>query len=166
MCSAVTPTLSSPFPAYTVLTALLGIVFNIALWRLRIRWEQVTLLVLALNLLPPVSGDYKLLHLVVPIALFSPLRHQRTLALVVPHRLRHPNGRQVIVFLRPDWLRRSSPGRCGDPLVMLAIGIAIVVAGLSRAPADEIPPRDRRYFEHLIRRIIHRLGRARNVQLR
>ncbi len=33
-------------------------------------WRKVTLLVCALNLLPIVSGDYKLLYLFVPLYLF------------------------------------------------------------------------------------------------
>jgi Glycosyltransferase family 87 len=57
-----------PYEAVTTIM-LLGIVW--ALWKLPLKlWQQVTLLVCALNLFPTVSGDYKLLNLIVPLGLF------------------------------------------------------------------------------------------------
>jgi hypothetical protein len=58
----------APYEAVTTIM-LLGIVW--ALWKLPLKlWQQVTLLVCALNLFPTVSADYKLLNLVVPLGLF------------------------------------------------------------------------------------------------
>lgn len=57
-----------PYQAFTVVLAI-GMVW--ALWKLPLKlWHQVTLLVCALNLLPTVSADYKLLNLIVPLGLF------------------------------------------------------------------------------------------------
>lgn len=56
---------------YLMLSAVLLGGVALALWRLPlVLWEEVTLLTVALNVLPTVSADYKLLHLVLPAALF------------------------------------------------------------------------------------------------
>jgi hypothetical protein len=58
-------------PVYEAFTILLlaGMVWS--LWKLPLKlWHQVTLLVCAVNLLPTVSADYKLLNLIVPLGLF------------------------------------------------------------------------------------------------
>jgi hypothetical protein len=56
---------------YDVVTIFLLIGMVWALWKLPLKlWQQMTLLVCALNLFPTVSADYKLLNLIVPLALF------------------------------------------------------------------------------------------------
>jgi hypothetical protein len=56
---------------YSVLALLVFFATSSLLWRWRGRfWKQVLLLVLAMNLLPQVSADYKMLHIFVPLFLF------------------------------------------------------------------------------------------------
>jgi hypothetical protein len=116
-------------PVYTAAAAVLALCVVLVLWRLPLAfWEQITLLVLALNLLPTVSADYKLFHLVVPIALF--LRYGSDdrwrwwylvgfAALLVPK-----------VYIVGE--NGVGPGTVLDPLIMVAIGTLIIVSGLQR----------------------------------
>jgi hypothetical protein len=126
-----TETVRALLPAYLAFTAVLGLGLVIALWRLPLRfWEQITLLVLALNLLPTVSADYKLLHLVVPTVLF--LRYgtddrRRWWYLVGFAALMVP---KAYVVLRPDGV---NIGVILNPLIMLAIGLAIIDTAFARS---------------------------------
>jgi hypothetical protein len=49
--------------------AFLALSFQLLYWRGRF-WKKVLLLVVAMNLLPQVSADYKMLHIFVPLFLF------------------------------------------------------------------------------------------------
>jgi hypothetical protein len=123
-------------PVYTALSAVLAVGVVLALWRLRLRfWEQIALLTLAIELLPTVSADYKLLHLVVPLVLF--LRYGARdrwrwwylvgfAALMVP---------KAYVLLRPS--QGVNLGVLLNPLIMLAMGLAIVASGFSRRYGNE-----------------------------
>ena len=128
-----TQTVRGLLPAYTAISVILLLVVVAALWRLPlVFWEQITLLVLTINLLPAASTDYKLLHLVIPMALF--LRGGTDdrwrwwylagfAALMVP---------KAYVVLRPEG---ASLGVVLNPLIMLAMGTAIVVSGVGRRAA-------------------------------
>jgi len=123
-------------PIYIAVTVGLGAGIVVALARLPLRfWEQIALLTLAFVALPATSGDYKLLHILVPMVLF--LRYGNIdrwrywylvgfAALMVPW---------AYVLLRPDG---TNLGVLIDPLVMLAMGLAIVAAGLTRRHADRL----------------------------
>ncbi|WP_027005384.1 glycosyltransferase family 87 protein [Conexibacter woesei] len=64
-------TVRSAIPYYEAATVVILAGSVWVLWRRRLAlWQQMTLLVCLLNLLPTVSGGYKLLHLVIPIGLF------------------------------------------------------------------------------------------------
>ena len=130
-----TLTVHELLPIYTDASAVAAAGIVLALWRLPLRfWEQIALLTFAFDTLPTVSGDYKLLHLVVPMVLF--LRYGaddrlRWLYLAGFALLMVP---KAYVLLRPD----SAPypwvnlGVVVDPLVMLVLGLTIVAAGLAR----------------------------------
>lgn len=127
-------TIRDLLPVYTVVSALAAAGVFYALWRLPLRfWEQITLLTLVFVALPAVSGDYKLLHLVVPMVVFlregsqDPWRWWYLLAfglLMIP---------KAYVLLREDG---TSLGVVVNPLVMLALGIAILVSARSRASLE------------------------------
>lgn len=64
-------TVSSLMTPYTVGVLLLFAGLALAIWRLELDlWEQLMLLAISTIVLTPVSADYKLLHLLVPIGLF------------------------------------------------------------------------------------------------
>ncbi len=130
-------TVKTLVPVYIGVTV--GLVAGLAgaLWRLSLRfWEEIALLTIALNVLPTVSGGYKLLDLVVPIVLFlrfgtsDPWRWWYLAgftALMVPN---------AYVELLSDG---TNLGVVMDPLIMLAIALAIITAGLSRSDSTAPP---------------------------
>lgn len=64
-------TVKAAIPYYEAATVVILAGSVWVLWRRKLAlWQQMTLLVCLLNLLPTVSGGYKLLHLIVPIGLF------------------------------------------------------------------------------------------------
>ena len=101
-----------------------------AVWLLPLRlWEQVTLLTVALVVLPSSSGDYRLLHFLVPLALFLRLGAGSRLRwwyavlfalLLVP---------KAFVLLRPDG---TNLGVVLNPLVMLLLAAMVVGTGVAR----------------------------------
>ncbi len=130
-----THAISELLPFYSYSTAVLGLGVVVALWRLPLRlWEQVTLLLLAFDALPTVSGDYKLLHLLVPMILFlrsgSDERRRWAylagfVALMVP---------KAYAEIRPAtaFYTGVNMGVVVDPLIMVAMALLIVESGLSR----------------------------------
>ena len=102
----------------------------VAVWLLPLRlWEQVTLLTVALVVLPSSSGDYRLLHFLVPLALFLRLGAGSRLRwwyavlfalLLVP---------KAFVLLRPDG---TNLGVVLNPLVMLLLAAMVVGTGVAR----------------------------------
>ncbi len=133
-----TPTVTYLVPIYQEVTALLGIGLVVALWRLPLRfWEQVALLTFALDALPTVSGGYKLLHLVIPIALFLRFGADdrwRWWYLAGFATLMVPMAYVIIGF------EGTNLGVVADPVIMLAMGVAIVVSGRDRRDLAATPP--------------------------
>jgi hypothetical protein len=123
-------TMRTVLPIYEAATAVLlaGLVW--ALWKLPLKlWEQVALLTLAFNALPAVSGDYKLLHLVIPMVLF--LRdggedRNRWWYLAGFALLMVP---KAYIVLRPDG---TNIAVVLDPLIMTALAVLIVVSAARR----------------------------------
>jgi hypothetical protein len=124
--------------AYSVAAALLGVALVAALWRLRLElWQQISLLVFAYNVLPQVSGGYKLLHVVIPAALFVRYgARERFRGLYIA-------GFAVLLvpkayhLLRPDG---TNIGVVIDPLVMTALAL-LMLASARRAPRRAPAPR-------------------------
>jgi hypothetical protein len=114
----------SALTAYTVGAAILAVGLVVALWRLRLElWQQVTLLIIAYDVLPQVSGGYKLLHLVVPIGMF--------LRFGTRDRFRWFYVCAFALLLMPKayYLLRSDGTNVGvvvDPLVMTAVGLVML----------------------------------------
>jgi hypothetical protein len=131
-------TIRTILPIYEAITVvmLLGLVY--ALWRLPLLlWEQVALLTIAFNVLPTVSGGYKLLHLIVPIGMFlreggdSPRRWWYAGAfvlLLIPkaYVLLRDNGVNIAVVL--------------DPLLMLFVAGLILAGAAGRRRAAGTAP--------------------------
>ena len=91
---------------------------------------------LALNVLPTVSADYKLLHLVVPLVLF--LRY----GAVDRWRWWYLAGFVALMLPKPYIPGNPGGGVTGigvilDPLIMTAMAILIVLAGFARQHAEE-----------------------------
>ena len=135
-----TPAVEQMLAIYNYVVLALGLSVLVALWRLPLRfWEQVMLLTVALDVFPTVSGDYKLLHLVVPMVLFlrfgtdDPLRWWYLVGfatLMVPKAYLYLHG-----GLYPDNL-----GVGMDPLVMIAMALAIVVSASRRRRDGQLVP--------------------------
>jgi hypothetical protein len=137
MFGGTTDTVREVLPVYTLVAALLGICVVLVICRLPLRfWEQIALLVLALNLLPTVSADYKLLHLVVPMVLF--LRY----GVVDRWRWWYLAGFVALMVPKPYVPGNPGGGVTGigvilDPLIMTAMAIMIILAGHARHRAVE-----------------------------
>jgi hypothetical protein len=126
-------TIRTIVPIYEAITLVLLAGLVIALWRVpMLLWEQVALLTLAFDLLPAVSGGYKLLHLVVPLGLF--LREGGE----DPRRWAYLGGFALLmipkayVLLRPDG---TNLGVAMDPLIMLGMAALILASALGRRRA-------------------------------
>jgi len=129
-------TVHSMLPIYSAATTLTLIGAIIALWRLPLRfWEQITLLCVATTLLPAVSSDYKLLALVIPLALFirygsdDPWRWWYAGAFVI---LMIP---KAYVLLRPLSGGIDSAANLGvivNPVALLMLGGMVLTAGVRR----------------------------------
>lgn len=117
----------------------LALSFRLLRWQGRF-WKQVLLLVLAMNLLPQVSPDYKLLHIFVPFFLFvnQDLPEKNDLLYAILFGL---------LLIPKDYARLSMPPTVSlsvllTPMIMLFMAIVIVVeeAGNRRTArvADEM----------------------------
>jgi hypothetical protein len=92
-------------------------------------WKKVTLLVCALNLFPQVSGDYKLLHIFIPIFLFindneSESNWDNWLYLTLFGLLLIPKD-----YYRLPTLPEANTSALLNPLLMLIFITAIMIAG-------------------------------------
>lgn len=129
-------TIRTIVPIYEAITVvmLLGLVY--ALWRVPMRlWEQVTLLTLAFDLLPTVSGGYKLLHLVVPLGLF--LREGSD----DPRRWWFAGGFGLLMIPKAYVMLRDSGVSIAvvlDPLIMLAMAGLILAGAIGRRRAGTV----------------------------
>jgi hypothetical protein len=116
---------------YTCAAAVLGLALVALLWRVRFElWEQVALLVLAYDVLPQVSGGYKLLHLVVPIAMFLRFGARERLRAVYVACFAVLLIPKAYHLLRPDG---TNVGVVIDPLVMTALALLIVASAVSQS---------------------------------
>jgi hypothetical protein len=90
-------------------------------------WRKVALLVCALNLLPVVSGDYKLLHLFIPLYLFINENEPERLDWVFTALF----GLLLIPknYYRIPSLPEASISVLANPLLMLLLAAVIVVTG-------------------------------------
>lgn len=130
-------TIATLADVYVPLSGLGILALAVFLVRLRPRlWETVTLLILAIDLLPTVSADYKLLHLVIPVALFfrhgADYRRASLIAVLWA----------VLLVPKAYWVLYSDGTNLGsivNPLAMLAIaGLVageVVRRGRCREPA-------------------------------
>jgi len=103
-------------------------------------WKRVALFVLSLNLFPYVSGDYKLLHLFVPIWLFINAKEREPLDFTYAVLF-------ALLLVPKNYARFVTPGSAEanlgvvlNPLLMLALGVIIVGSGLRRCGSSG-PPR-------------------------
>lgn len=99
-------------------------------------WKKVALLVCALNLFPQVSGDYKLLHLLIPLFLFvnqneSDEKKEDWFYLIIFGLLLIPKD-----YYHLSTLPEASIAVVLNPLLMLVIVLAIIYAGLVRFMRD------------------------------
>jgi hypothetical protein len=94
----------------------------------RVFWRKVTVLICALNLLPVVSGDYKLIHLLIPLFLFvneaEPSSSNRVLtflfgALFIPK-----------AFARLPALPEANVALVVNPMLMLILAASAVIMGV------------------------------------
>lgn len=118
------------FAVYGRLIPLGLVAAALAAWLLPLRlWEQVTLLTVALVGLPAASADYRLLHFVIPAALFVRLGSESRLRwwyvvffalLLVP---------KAFVWLRPDG---TNLGVIVNPVVMALLGAMVITTGVAR----------------------------------
>jgi len=130
----------APTPAimlswYSITSALILIILAVYVIRYeRAFWKRVAILICALNLLPPVSGDYKLLHLFIPFYLFlgeidgraSDSRFLILFGLLfIPKAYGHIPG-----------LPEATLSVLLNPLLMLALIIVIVVSGFRSRSAS------------------------------
>jgi hypothetical protein len=91
-------------------------------------WRKVTLLACALNLLPIVSGDYKLLYLFVPLYLFinkEELHCMDWLYAVLFGLLLIPKN-----YYRIPWLPEANVGVLLNPLLMALIAGVVMTTGI------------------------------------
>jgi hypothetical protein len=94
-------------------------------------WERVALLVATLVLVPPVSYDYRLIHVLLPILLL--LRFPgpvRTAAVVLLGIVLIPKGLPVL-------FADVNIGTVINPLALLALGGVLTWTGISRLRAGE-----------------------------
>jgi hypothetical protein len=98
--------------------------FHLSRWQGRF-WKQVLLLVLAMNLLPHVSADYKLLHIFIPLLLFvnqdSPEKNDLLYAILFG-----------LLLIPKDYARLSLYPEASlsvllTPMIMLFMAIAVIV---------------------------------------
>jgi hypothetical protein len=118
---------------YTILCLLFfAFVAWFVVFRERVLWKRVALLVFCMNLLPYVSGDYKLLHIFIPLFLFINCKKKEKAdviyavvfaLLLIPKAYYHPylttlnqNAASISVLL--------------NPLFMLIMSLAIIWEGL------------------------------------
>lgn len=124
-----------------ILLAFLGFLFLAAyiIFIEKVFWKKVTLLVIAMCILPHVSGDYKLIHLLIPIFLFINLKEGgRNLYLNIhsmKFRLDLLYTLLFAILLIPKNYRlffNVYDGVILDPLIMVMIVFLIIYSGLSR----------------------------------
>jgi hypothetical protein len=128
------------YTPYTAVAVALFAGVAAALWRRRDRvqlWEEAMVAAILIIVLPQVSADYKLLHLLPPIALFlryggaDPRRWWYLVGFAVllvpkPYHLLHPDGTGLGVVI--------------NPLLMTIIGAAILVGVLRRTAPQPAAP--------------------------
>ena len=94
-------------------------------------WKRTAILVCAMNLLPQVSSDYKLLHIFIPVFLFiNETEHERMdwLYIVLFSLLLIPKD-----YYRLPLLPEASISVLLNPLLMLVLTILIMTTGLMRS---------------------------------
>ncbi len=129
-------TIRSMLPIYSATTTLALIGVIVAIWRLPLRfWEQITLLCVATTLLPAVSNDYKLLALVIPLALFirygtdDPLRWWYAGAFIT---LMIPKAYVLLRPLSPEIDSAANLGVIINPIALLMLGAMVLISGARR----------------------------------
>jgi len=123
-------------PFYFYFTALTFLILTIWLWfRRPALWKQVALLVCAMNLLPFVSGDYKLIHLFLPLFLFVNQNNQDSLdrlfvfifgLLLIPKSYGHIPG-----------LNEASLSVVINPILMALLFLLIILSEYKKPPKPE-----------------------------
>lgn len=103
-------------------------------------WKRVALLVIALNLLPQVSGDYKLLHLLLPLILF--VNAQETDGIRIDRLYLLLFGFLIIPkdYYHFPVLPEANLSVLLNPLLMFALTILIFVEGLKRFRRVRLSP--------------------------
>lgn len=133
-------TLRTLIKVYEVVSVVLLAGVVVALWRLPLKlWEQIALLTIAFDVLPTVSADYKLLHLVIPMALF--LREGGN----DRRRWWYLIGFALLMIPKSYILLRDTGVSIAvviNPLIMLAMAILIVISGLERRRGTSEPAAD------------------------
>ena len=131
-------TVRSVLPVYEAGAALAGFGLVAALLlRPYAVWQQITLLTSATILLPEVSGDYKRLHLIIPLALF--LRYGAT------DRWRWPYAAAFALLLVPlpyAWIRLDPPVGLSvvvAPVTLLALSVAVLLRPQGERDAAMVP---------------------------
>lgn len=128
--------LLSDYLLFAVL-AVLGVAAYIAFIE-KTHWKRIALIVLAMDLLPPISGDYKLLEMLIPLFLFLNVgRMERTdrafcvlfALLLVPKNFYPVHGSLISISI------------VLNPLLMTAMGTLIVREGLAARKQVEKQPR-------------------------
>ena len=114
---------------------LVGLVFTGAAILLPLAlWERVTLLVVTFILVPPVSYDYRLIHVLLPVLLL--MRFARPVPLAAVLLL----GFVLIPKGLPILFADVTIGTVLNPLALLALGALVAVTGLRRRQAGEVVP--------------------------
>jgi len=115
-------------PYNLVSLALLAGVGAYVVWIEKVYWKRIALLVCLMNLLPAVSGDYKLLHLLVPLYLFvnhGPAQRSDRLYVGLFGLLLIPKA-----YTHLEVFPQANSGVLLNPLLMLVLIAAIVGEGL------------------------------------
>jgi hypothetical protein len=122
---------------YSVLSLIIvGLVSLYILTKEKIFWKKLALLVFVMNVIPPTSGDYRLLNLFIPLAFFinEPKSSKFDLAyLILFGLLLIPKNYFIIPAMTDMGL---SIGVIINPLLMLIFGFLIIKEGLSKTTRD------------------------------
>ncbi len=111
-------------------------------------WKKIMLLVAAMCLFPHVSGDYKLLHLYLPLFLFlntdpekrADVRYALLFALLLI-----PKNYRLIIIPSHLWTASLYPGVVLDPLLLVIFMLLIIGQGVKRVRREDLL---RRFSEH------------------
>ena len=119
------------FKIYPIFSILIFIALTIYIILIeKVFWKKTALLVFAMNLLPYVSGDYKLLHLYVPLFLFiNSVEHENNdlIYTILFSLLLIPKN---YYNLQAENLVEANIAVAINPLIMLIFSIIIIYSGL------------------------------------